>query len=459
MPALLVCSGLLAGCTLAPHYERPALAVNPVLPGTPTRTTTATQPLHWRQVYLEPRLQRVIQRSLDNNRDLRVALLNIEKTRAQYDVQRANLLPSINATANEAYSHTPAPLSQTGAALITQSYSASLGATAYELDLFGRVRSLNKAALETFLSKKENARAVEISLMGEVATGWLTMAADQDLLRLAKQTLESRQSTYDLTEQSHALGSGSQADVQNAEILVEQARGDVAKYAAQVNQDRDALVLLAGSDLPDDDLPQGLPSSVAISETLPAGLPSEVLTRRPDVAASEHDLESQNANIGAARAAFFPSISLTGSTGSSSTDLDGLFKAHSGSWSFTPSITLPIFDGGANSANLKSEMAGRDIAVATYQKTVQTAFKEVSDALATQATLDDRLQAQIRGTAAAERNLSISRARYKNGVDSYLNLLDAQRTLYSSQQSLISLKLLESTTRVTLYDALGGDAS
>ena len=457
-------SSFLPGCTLAPSYHRPDLAVSdrwPVAPAAAAPATTSADTLPWRQVFVDERLQRVIARALDHNRDLRVAVLNIEKARAQYRIQRASLLPALDAGLSQTTVHTPQSTSTlpSGAAFTAQSDSATIGLSSYEIDLFGRVRSLNKAALETYLATAETRRATEISLIAQTASAWLGMAADQDLLELARQTLKTRQDSYDLTQKMFKLGSSSEVTVRQADILVQQARGDAANAEALVNQDRNALVLLTGSDVPDADLPAGLPDDGALLADLPVGLPSDVLTRRPDVMAAEHSLIAQNANIGAARAAFFPRISLTGSTGSTSTELDDLFKAHTGTWSFTPSITLPIFDGGANRANLKSSKVSRDIAVATYDKTVQTAFKEVADALAVRATIAERLDAQTTATQSATVAFTLAQARYKNGIDSYINLLDAQRTLYGSQQGLITIRLTRADNLVSLYKALGGGAS
>ncbi len=459
LASLLLASTVLSACTMAPHYQRPELAVKPEWSAPKVGSeTTAESPLAWRQVFLDARLQRVIARAVDNNRDLRIAVLNIEKARATYRIQRANLLPSITAAGSQTTAHTPRSVSTTGAAITSETDSASLSLSSYEVDLFGRVRSLNKAALESYLATSETRRATQISLISETASAWLTLAADQELLDLSRSTLKTRQASYDLMEKMFNLGSSSQVDLQNADILVKQATGDVASAEAQVNQDKNALVLLTGSDIPDADLPSSLPDDSALLASIPVGLPSQVLTNRPDVLSAEHSLIAQNANIGAARAAFFPTITLTGSTGSSSTDLDNLFKTGTGSWSFTPSISIPIFSGGANVASLKSSQVSRDIAVATYDKTVQTAFREVSDALAVRATIDRRLDAQAGATKLAETSFTLAQARYKNGIDSYISLLDSQRTLYSSQQSLISIRLTRANNLVTLYKVLGGGA-
>ncbi|PHY21236.1 efflux transporter outer membrane subunit [Caulobacter sp. BP25] len=457
---ILLASTAVSACTLAPKYERPTLPVTQTWStptAEPTSSVTAAD-LDWRQVLVDPRLQGVVDLALKQNRDLRVAVLNIEKARATYGVQRANLFPAINGALGETRSRTPAATSGTGQAIEVDTYSATIGFTAYELDLFGRVRSLNQQALQSFFATGETARSTRISLIAETANAWLTLAADQDRLALAKNTLAAREESLALTRRQVDGGVGSLLDLRNAETLAETARSDVATYTAQVAQDRNALVLLAGGDVPAELLPSGDVSSAKILADLPAGLPSDVLARRPDVLSAEHSLQGANANIGAARAAFFPRISLTGSTGAASGDLGDLFKNGTGSWSFTPQISLPIFAGGANVAGLDSAKASRDIAVATYEKTVQTAFREVSDALSVRQTVSDRLAAQERLVAAAADSERLSRQRRDAGVDSALTLLDSQRTLYSAQQGLISARLDRATNLVTLYKTLGGGA-
>jgi multidrug efflux system outer membrane protein len=457
---ILLASTAVSACTLAPKYERPTLPVTQTWStptAEPTSSVTAAD-LDWRQVLVDPRLQGVVDLALKQNRDLRVAVLNIEKARATYGVQRANLFPAINGTLGDTRSRTPAATSGTGQAIEVDTYSATIGFTAYELDLFGRVRSLNQQALQSFFATEETARSTRISLIAETANAWLTLAADQDRLALAKNTLAAREQSLALTRRQVDGGVGSLLDLRNAETLAETARSDVATYTAQVAQDRNALVLLAGGDVPAELLPSGDVSSAKILADLPAGLPSDVLARRPDVLSAEHSLQGANANIGAARAAFFPRISLTGSTGAASGDLGDLFKNGTGSWSFTPQISLPIFAGGANVAGLDSAKASRDIAVATYEKTVQTAFREVSDALSVRQTVSDRLAAQERLVAAAADSERLSRQRRDAGVDSALTLLDSQRTLYSAQQGLISARLDQATNLVTLYKTLGGGA-
>lgn len=461
----LLAATALSACTLAPKTVRPALAVDNAWPiaqantGGANGSATTAADLAWRDVFIDPRLQGVIDLALSNNRDLRVAVLNIEKARAQYRIQRANLLPGVDATATGTRSQsTEAQSALQGGDRTTTTYTAGVGVTAWELDLFGRVRSLKDAALQSYLATRETSRSVQISLIAQTANSWLTLAADQDLLALAQETLRTREESLKLTRSRFDAGAANQLDLRQAETLAETARSDVATYVAQVEQDRNALRLVVGADVPADLLPAGGLVTAQILPDLPAGIPSDVLTRRPDVLAAEHDLAGANANIGAARAAFFPSISLTASTGVASNALGSLFDSGNGTWSFAPRISLPIFAGGANVANLDSAKASRDIAVANYEKAVQTAFREVSDGLAVQSTIQDRVGSQERLVAAANDSVRLSRARYGAGIDSSLTLLDAQRTLYTAQQGLIGARLARATNLATLYKSLGGGA-
>ena len=461
----LLTASALSACTLAPATVRPALAVDNAWPiaqyntgGANTGSAVTAADLGWREVFIDPRLQGVIELSLSNNRDLRVAVLNIEKARAQYRVQRAALVPGVNATASGTRGENAASQTQPGVSRDVEAYSAGVGVTSYELDLFGRVRSLKDSALQSYLATAETRRSVQISLIAQTANSWLALAADQDLLALARDTLGTREEALKLTRSRFDAGAANQLDLRQAETLAETARSDVATYIAQVEQDKNALRLVVGADVPADLQPAGGLVTAQILADLPAGLPSDVLTRRPDVLAAEHQLTGSNADIGAARAAFFPRISLTGSAGVASGSLGSLFDSGNGAWSFAPSISLPIFNGGANVANLDSAKASRDIAVATYETTVQTAFREVADGLAVQSTIQDRVGSQERLVAAANDTVRLSRARYGAGIDSSLTLLDAQRTLYTSQQGLIGARLARATNLATLYKALGGGA-
>ncbi|BDT69420.1 outer membrane protein OprM [Comamonadaceae bacterium OS-1] len=446
---------VLAGCSsLAPHYERPAAPVPAVFPTASASGQAAD--IDWRDFFADAKLRSLIDLALANNRDLRVAVLNIAQARAQYRVQDAAAWPTLNATGSGSASRTPASLSGTGQAVVGHQYSASIGTSAYELDLFGRVRSLNAQALESYLSTAEARRSTQISLVAEVASAYLTWSADLDRLALARQTLQSQSDTYGLTQRRFELGTDSALTLRQQQTSVESARVDVASYTAQVALDQNALALLLGTAVPADLAPTGLATRVSALPDLPAGLPSDLLQRRPDILQAEHTLQAASYNIGAARAAFYPRISLTASAGSSSTDLAGLFKAGAGAWSFVPQITLPLFDGGANQANLDIATVTRDIHIAQYEKTIQTAFREVADALAQRSNLGDQLSAQQALVDATADSFQLSNARYQRGVDSYLDVMVTQRSLYAAQQGLIGTQLSRLANEVTLYKVLGG---
>ena len=454
--SLMAAALLLAGCAnLAPIYERPASPVPAAYPGATPDSTAAAQ-ADWQEFFSDARLRELIDLALKNNRDLRVAVLNIEQARAQYRIQDAQTLPTLNAAGSGTAARTPGSLSGTGATVISHQYSANLGVSAYELDLFGRVRSLSKQALEQFLATEQARRATQISLVAEVATAYLTWAADLERLALARDTLRSQSESYQLTQTRFELGVASALTLRQLQTSVESARVDVARYTGQVAQDRNALALLLGTPVPDRLTPDALDETLNALPELPAGVPSELMLRRPDLLQSEHQLKAATASIGAARAAFYPRISLTATAGSSSAALSSLFKAGSGSWSFIPQISLPIFDGGTNQANLDSAVAGRDIAVAQYEKAIQTAFREVADALAQRSAVGDQLQAQNALVQASGEVFQMSQARFDRGVDSYLDVLDAQRSWYSARQTLIATRLARLTNGVTLYKVLGG---
>ena len=447
---LLAALALLSGCiNLAPTYERPQAAVDEQwLPGTVVPNGQAAADIRWQQFFTDPRLAHLQALALTNNRDLRVATLNIEKAQAQYRIQRAAGLPAIDASVSGSHSRTSGTTSH--------DYSAQLGLSSYELDLFGRVQNLEDEALEAYLSLAETRRSTQISLVAEVGIAWLTLAADNERLALARQTLVSQQATYDLTQRSHALGGAAGLAVSEAQTTVESAKVDVGVYASQVLQDQNALRLLVGSAIPAQYLPGDSLQSVAMLVQVPGELPSTLLQRRPDVLAAEHTLKSANIDIGAARAAFFPSITLTAGAGSASSSLSSLFSGGSGAWNFAPSISLPIFDAGSHRAALDSAKVARDIEVQTYQKTLETAFSEVADALAVRSTLDQRLAAQLALTKASRTSYELSQALYQGGSQSYLEALVTQRSLYSAEQDLITLRLAEQSNRVTLYKVLGG---
>ncbi|MDD2670095.1 efflux transporter outer membrane subunit [Zoogloea sp.] len=458
----LLLAGVLGGCaTLAPDYARPAAPVDNTWPASDGKvaasgTYESVATPGWRTFFVDTRLHQLIDLALANNRDLRETALNIVKARAQYRIQRAELLPAVSADAGSTARRTPGELSGTGQAITSRSHSVDLGFSNWEIDLFGRIQSLRDQALETYLASEETLRSTRITLVAEVAGAYLTLSADAALLQLAQETLASQQSSYTLTRKRVELGVGTELDLRQIETSVETARRDVAAYTAQVATDRNALVLLVGTSVPDTLLPPAGLDSVTALRALPVGLPSTVLQERPDVLAAERQLRAANANIGAARAAFFPSISLTATAGTASSTLGGLFAAGSGAWTFIPQVSLPIFNAGANRANLQVAETDRDIYLARYEKAIQSAFREVADALAQRATLDARLDAQHKLVDASAASYRLSEARYQKGVDSYLSALDAQRSLYAARQSLVSLKLSAATNAVTLYKVLGG---
>lgn len=463
---LMSCAvALLSGCSLVPDYLRPDLPVPDAWGDGPASKPQATvkdgQPLFadvaWKDFFVDPSLRRLIAQALDNNRDLRVAALNIEVARASYGIAQADLLPNVDAGGTATTSRTPKALSSTSPAraVTSRKYTANLAVTAFELDLFGRVRSLDEKALESFFATQQAHDSTQISLIAEVANAYLTLLGDRKLLALTEETLSTREQSLQLIGKSFEAGISSELDLAQARSSVETARVNRAKYIRQVDQDRNALVLLVGAPVPAAELSGDL-DKMTLVEDLPVGLPSQVLLRRPDIAQAEHSLKAANANIGAARAAFFPTISLTGSLGYASPNLGSLFEAGSGAWSFGPSLSVPIFDAGRNQANLDSAKASRDIAIAQYEKAIQTAFSEVSDSLAAKGTLTDQMAAQSSLVAATQTSYRLSQARYDRGIDSYLNVLDSQRSLYGAQQDLVTVHVSRLSNLVTLYKVLGG---
>ena len=443
---------LLAGCaSMAPPYERPAAPVAATYPDAAPASASTAQPaadIDWQQFFTDPRLKALIGLSLQNNRDLRVAVLNIERVRAQYQVQRSEQFPTVQLGATGLYQ--PNADGQGNRSF----YTAGLNVTGYELDLFGRVRSLTDAALQQYFASEEARKAAQISLIAAVANTYLTLLADDAQLDVARKTLQTRDEGLRLLQLKFDNGALSDYDLAQAVTLVEGARAAVALLQRQQMQNQNALVLLVGQPLPAD-LPPPLPlESQGLMADLPAGLPSALLERRPDVRQAENQLRAANANIGAAKAAFFPRITLTGQVGLASSDLGDLFNYSV--WQFAPRITLPIFDAGANQANLELSQANRDIAVAQYQRSIQVAFREVADALAGRATYGDQLRAQQAQTAAEQRRSDLAELRFRNGVSSFLDVLDAQRALFQTQQATIVVQAAQQQNLVTLYKVLGG---
>ena len=452
--ALLAGLATLPACTsLNPRYERPpapvAVAYAPEMTPATARGSEAAAEIEWQRFFADPRLKALIGLSLANNRDLRVAVLNIEQTRATYNVRRADIYPSVGLGATAARS--PA------AGTVVTSYAAGLAISNYELDLFGRVRNLSQAALAQYFATAENRKAVQLSLVASVAQTYLALLADEELLRVTRQTLETREESTRLTKLRFDNGASSELDYRQAESLLEGARASLAQALRQRALDENVLTLLVGQPLPAD-LPAGLPLDARqVPIDVPAGLPSELLVRRPDVRAAEQQLLAQNANIGAARAAFFPRISLTATLGFASSDL-GKLLGGGGAFAVTGTGTLlqPIVDFGRNRANLEVAEAARNIAIAQYEKSIQSAFREVADALAGRATLGEQLRAQAAQTNALAITYRLADLRYKAGASSYLDALDAQRSLFVAQQTLVQTRALQLQNLVTLYKVLGG---
>lgn len=445
----LVAAVLLAGCSMIPTYERPAAPVPQVFPlsaDTPSQRSAADT--DWRAFVQNPQLRALIERALANNRDLRVATLNIERVRAQYQIQRANQFPTINAAA----SGNRQPDGNGG---IQSSYSVGLAMSAWEIDFFGRLGALKEAALAEYLASEQARNAAQTSLIAAVASSWLSLQANEALLAITRQTLASREDSLRLTKLRFDNGATSALDLRQAESLAATARAAFAQQQRARALDANALTLLVGDSVPAE-LLQVAEGDAALLADVPAGLPSDLLTRRADILQAEQALIAANANIGAARAAFFPRISLTASVGTASRELSGLFK--DGSWGFTlsPQALLPIFDAGRNRAGLESAEAARDIAIAQYEKAIQTAFREVADALAGRATLADQLQALRDQVTAETDRLRLAELRYRSGVASFLDVLDAQRSLFAAQQAQAQTRLALQQNRVALYAALGG---
>ena len=455
----------LTACNLAPKYVRPVGAVPAELPqGGPYPSAATDAPdvtkVGWRDFFLDARLRQVIETGLANNRDLRVAAANVLQARAQYRVQRADLVPSTNVSAGATYTNSAASAgggAAAGGATSTNLdiYSVNAGFSSFELDLFGRTRNLSRAALERYFASEEAQRSARISLIAEIATAWLTLASDRDQLALSEQTLRTFEQTLELTRAQFRIGVASELEARQAETNYQGARNDIAALRTRIAQDQNALNLLAGAPVAADLLPSALGEGQVTLDALPGDLSSRVLLRRPDVLQAEHQLIAENANIGAARAAFFPTISLTATLGTSSTAL-GLFSSGSFTYTATPTAALPLFDGGRNAGNLAYAKASRDAAVATYEKSIQSAFREVADALALRGTIGEQIAAQGARVEAARVAARLSDARYRAGVDSFLTALDAERTAYAAQQQLQTTRLARLSNLVELYRALGG---
>lgn len=449
------------GCTLAPKYTQPASPIPTTWPvgaayvdSRAAAGTLEAVDLRWQEFFADGKLRQVIGLALTNNRDLRSASLNVERARALYGIQRNALLPTLDAVGSGSKQRTPADLSSSGKRQTTERYDANLGVASWEIDFFGRIRSLKDRALEEYFSTEQACRSAQILLVSSVANTYLTLAADRESLMLAKTTLATQREAFSLIQRRNQLGLVPDLDVHRAQTQVDAARGDVAHYTQLTAQDENALNLMVGMPVPTELLPDAL-GSVTPPVEVGAGVGSEVLLRRPDVLGAEALLKAANADIGAARAAFFPRISLTASLGTASSDLSGLFKSGSGAWSYAPQIVMPIFDARTWAAHRAAKVQ-REIAVTQYEKAVQGAFRDVADALAVRGTVFQQVEAQRSLVQAVSETHRLSNSRYDKGIDSYLSVLDAQRSLYAAQQGLVSLRLAELASNVTLYAVLGG---
>jgi multidrug efflux system outer membrane protein len=449
------------GCTMAPTYTRPVAPIPHAWPSgevyQANRTATnapAAQDLNWRKFFTDQKLRQVIGMALTNNLDLRLAAQNVVEARAKYGIQRSELLPVVNGSADRIRERVPTDLSAIGRPYTASEYDASLGVASWEIDFFGRIRSLKNVALQEYFATEQGCRSAQVSLISSVAGVYLTLAADRQNLTIAENTLATQQDSYNLIKHRHDLELVNDLVLQQAQTQVDAARRDVVTYKQIVALDGNALNLLAGFSVPERLLPASL-DDIAPPMAVSAGLPSEVLLTRPDVLQAEAMLKAANADIGAARADFFPRISLTAAIGASSGELSDLFKSASGAWSYAPQIVLPVFDTRTWFA-LKASKAQRDLAVTEYQKTIQGAFRDVADALAIHGTVGQQVSAQQSLVDASAETYRLSSSRYEKGIDSYLSVLDAQRSLFAAQQGLVSLRRAKLVSQVNLYAVLGG---
>jgi outer membrane protein, multidrug efflux system len=455
---ILALAALLGGCTMMPKYERPAAPVTTAWPAGSARTNAthlATADIDWREFFDDPRLQKLIEMALANNRDLRVAALRVEEARAQYRIRRAELFPGVQGAASYTRQRFSGAVTTFNGGTTLTTYNLDIGA-AWELDLFGRVRSLKREALEKYFATDEARKSVQISLVAEIATEYLTQLRLLEAKAIANQTLKTVQSSYDLIKRRFEVGAASELELRTAEGQVQTVRVNAASFLQLLAESQNRLVQLVGQPLPDN-LPSGKPfQQQHLLTDLPAGVPSEVLQRRPDILAAEHTLIAANADIGAARAAFFPRILLTGFGGTASAKLTDLFTGPSMTWSFSPQITVPIFDLGGNRARLDVSKIDKQIEIADYEKAIQIAFREVADALAIRSILDEKLKAQELLLAAQQKRFDLTTARYQQGVDNYVDVLLAQQDLYSAQQNLLQFQAARLLNAIALYRSLGG---
>jgi outer membrane protein, multidrug efflux system len=473
---LRACAGvalavLAAGCSLEPHYVQPSPPIASQWPvSAPAIQAVAGEgqsvtghdavpvgvDLGWRDFFVDPHLQALIAQALANNRDLRVAVLNVAKARAQYRIKRADQVPSVALNASYTGQELPPAVALNNTSEFERATQVGLAMPAFEVDLFGKVRSLSHAAQQQYFAQQDTQRNAQLTLVAEVANAYLTLASDRQAGKLADDTLKNQLDSFTITRNRYRLGAATELDVAQASTTIESARLDHERYAGDVAQDINALTLLVGSPIDPSLLPQSLDAWVTAARPLPAGLPSELLLRRPDVLAAEHSLQAANANIGAARAAFFPDISLTADAGTASDQLSGLFTPGTSTFAFMPQVSIPIFQGGRLRATLAASHADRDIAVAQYEKAIQSAFREVADGLALSLTLSRELHESEALVQTSKQAYDLSLRRFQAGRDSYLVVLESQRSMYSAEKSLISVRMAEQSNRVNLYKALGG---
>ena len=455
---IIIITPLLISCTMIPKLPKTYAAIPKNFPSAglvKTKGPIASE-IPWRDYFVDAQLRDVISLALTNNRDLRVAALNIEKARAQYQIQGADLFPTIGGSFGQNAHRLPNDALTGMHKVIKREFTATLDLAGYEFDFFGRIRSLKAQAFQNYLSTEEARRSAQISLIAEVANAWLRLAANNERLILAQKTYRARQKAFKLIRSSFKIGIASEIDLRQAETLMEGARADVAYYTTLVVQDKNALALLVGANVPVNLFPSKISSKLNAVDEIPAGLSSEVLTRRPDILQAERALRAANANIGAARAAFFPRITITVGGGVGSTSLENLFAGDSSTWRFMPQLYIPIFEGGKLKSNLKLAEVQRDINVALYEKAIQRAFREVADALAERASIKERLDARRKLVRASSTTFRLTEARYEEGIDNYLIVIDSERTFYSAQLELINVHFDDASNRVILYKVLGG---
>lgn len=453
--ALIIPVGVLAlaGCTLAPDYKQPETPQVNSWQGSAQSQPAAQQ--DWRRIFPDPALQQIVNMAIKNNNDLRLAALNVQRYQAQYRIQRADLIPSVNVSGTGTREQTAADFNASGEEEISSRYSAAVGITSYELDLFGRVRSLKEQALQSYLAQEETRRSTQISLVANVVNAYLTLVADTQLLNLSEQNLRIEQDNYDLVQRRYKLGVDSNMELAQAKGSLEDAQVTTEQYRRLAKVDRNALALLLGKKLPENWHPVESLSEVKIT-SVKAGLPSTLLTQRPDILAAEHNLRAANANIGAARAAFLPNISLTASAGSASEDLNDLFDSGSHTWSFSPQISLPIFTGGRLTAQLDVAKLEQRSSIVEYEQAIENAFTEVSNSLIRRTAFEKQLQHQEQAESAYRQYFDIADLRYQKGTDSMLTRLDAQRNFVSAQQATVNARLSWLQAQVNFYQSLGG---